>query len=94
MTAPSTVVRTVSVVDELTREKGTIVLVESGSDHRVVQLSPLAATVRELCRNGLSLDELATGLRAAFGEPPELDLATAVAQVVEELRDEGLVEVT
>lgn len=92
MTDP--VVRTVPALDEVAGEEGAVVLLGAEDDARILRISPLAHAVRELAADGMPLSSLTVELTARFDEPPEGDAAALVRSMVEELRDQGLVELS
>ncbi|MGO4363016.1 PqqD family protein [Terrabacter sp. 2TAF16] len=82
----------VEALDELIGEDGSVVLIPVNGAYRVVRLSTLGQAVRELTAGGTSIEQLASGLVARFGTPPErADSRDAVRAVLASLESEGVV---
>jgi hypothetical protein len=91
MTDP--VVRTRPVVDELVGDDGAVVLVLSDDAHRVVRISVLGQTIRELAADGIVSSLLERALVDRFGTPGTPDVQALVRAAIDALAAEGLVAV-
>ncbi|MEW1954972.1 hypothetical protein [Terrabacter sp. NPDC080008] len=80
-----TELRTGRVVDQVSTEQGTVVMVGLGPSFHVVRLSPLGAEVLRLVTPGTTLARLARELRESLGEPPSGDLVELVRAAVLDL---------
>jgi hypothetical protein len=82
-------VRRVPVDDEVVRDGESVVLLA----RQVIRLSALGTTVLELCPGWVTLPEVAEGLVAQFGAPPDgSDPTPVVEAAVASLHEQGLVE--
>ena len=91
MTDP--VVRTRPVVDELVGDDGAVVLVLADDAHRVVRISVLGQTIRELAADGIVSSLLERALVDRFGTPDTPDVQALVRAAIDALATEGLVAV-
>lgn len=88
----ATVVRLGNVVDRLTTDAGTVVLVAAPAGHRVVRLSEMGVAVLDMVSvsHSVTLDELTAGLVSRFG-PPDGAPRSAAERVVADLAGEHVV---
>jgi hypothetical protein len=84
-------VRLGAIVDRLTTEEGTAVLVEVPGGHRVARLSELGGTVLDLLAEAgapVDLDTITAALVERFGPPDGMPARTAVAALLAVLVEE------
>jgi hypothetical protein len=87
------VVRSAPVLDELVGDDGAVVLMVHETSHRVVRLSVLGQTIRELAADGISSRVLERALVERLGTPDTADVQALVKAAVDDLAAEGLVTV-
>ena len=91
---PLTRLRRGPVVDELSTDEGTVVLVGRDVGSQVVRLSPLGREILAAVGPGPTLTELESVLRSRLGEPGVGDLPALVRSAVLALHEAGVIAVT
>jgi hypothetical protein len=86
-----TVLRPGHVVDEISTEEGTVVMVGLGPSFHVIRLSALGAEVLRLVSPTTTLGRLAQQLRENLGEPPSGNLMELVRAAVLELCQQDVI---
>jgi hypothetical protein len=81
------------LLDELSTEEGTVVLVGRGEVSMVVRLSPLGQVVLAAVRPGLTLVELESEVRSRLGEPEAGDASSLVRAAVMALLETAVLAV-
>ena len=89
----ATVVSACPLVDRLEGEAGTVVMVESGTAHRIVRLSLLGHEILDAVGEGITLGSLEDVILGHLGPPPDGDLSGAVQAAVREMSDARLLTV-
>jgi hypothetical protein len=80
------------IVDLLSTEEGTVVLVGGDTGHHVVRVSELGRVVLELLAAGpLTVRDVAAHLVDLFGAPPGQDPVEATRQALDDMSGSGLV---
>jgi hypothetical protein len=87
------VVRSAPVLDQLVGDDGAVVLRVHETTHRVVRLSVLGQTIRELAAHGILSSVLERALVERLGTPDTPDVQALVRAAIEALAAEGLVTV-
>ncbi len=81
------------LVDELSTDEGTVVLVGRGEVSMVVRLSPLGQAILAAARLGPTLAELESEVRSRLGEPEAGDPSLLVRAAVMALLDTAVLAV-
>lgn len=79
------------VVDEVSTDDGTVVMVGLGPSFHVIRLSALGAEALRLVSPVTTLGRLALQLRESLGEPPSGDLMELVRAAVVELCQQDVI---
>lgn len=79
-------IRLIPPVDQLSRDDGALLLYEGN----LLRLSPIAAAVADLARDGIDFEHLVTSLEARFGVP-DTGSTKATRAIVTELIDRGVI---
>jgi hypothetical protein len=90
---PRTVLASAAVIDEITGDDGSVVLLPGAHGDRVLRLSVMAARARALCSPSMSLGDLSGRLAQEYGEPPDGDRVAATIAIVEGLIEGGVLVV-
>lgn len=80
-------IRLIPPVDQLSRDDGALLLYEGN----LLRLSPIAAAVADLARDGIDFEDLVTSLEARFGVPDTGSTTQATRAIVTELIDRGVI---
>lgn len=89
----SAVVRRAGIIDQFSTDEGTVVLVDLGSGHHLVRLSPLGAAILDSVGDGLDVTALADALTKKFGAPDGQTVEEALATHLRELAEHGVIVV-
>ena len=81
------------VVDQLSTDEGTVVLVGRASGGVVVRLSLLGHEILAAVGEGCTVPELESALRSRLGEPDAGDLSSLVRSAVDALREHAVIVV-
>jgi hypothetical protein len=90
---PAARLRRGEVVDQLSTDDGTVVLVGRASGGVVVRLSPLGHEILAAVGAGCTVPELESELRSRLGEPDDGDLPSLVRSGVEALLEHAVIVV-
>ncbi len=91
--SPLTRLRPGKLVDELSTDDGTVVMVVRGTGGVVVRLSPLGREILDAVAATPTLDELVSEMLSRLGEPTVGDVASLVRDAVETLLETAVVVV-
>jgi len=90
---PATMVTPGHIVDVLSTDQGTVVLVESEAEHRVVRLSLLGSEILDAVGCGTSITALEDELRHRLGDPPDGEIGPALHRALVSLAELEVVQI-
>ncbi|MEO7448919.1 MAG: hypothetical protein ABI336_11665 [Humibacillus sp.] len=80
------------LLDRVTCHGSSVVMVESGTGHRIVRLSPLGTAIIDRVGAGVTIERLEAFMLERFGPPADGDVRSAVGEAVQALVDENVLK--